>query len=124
MGITTKSGSNEWKFGALATWSAESLRSTRKSVYQRDNGAPNAGKIYTDRSGFEDDYFTYGAYASGPLIKDRLFIYASGEWTDRDFNQNQAVTAASRTASIGDNIKTPRWMTKVDWNINDNRPAQ
>lgn len=118
--ISTKAGSNEWKFGALTTWTPESLRSTRKSIYyQPDNGAPNAGKVYIDQSGFEDDSITYGAYMSGPLIKDRLFIYATGEWTNRDFNQNQAVTAAPRTAYISDENKTPRWMTKLDWNIND-----
>ncbi len=118
--ISTKSGSNEWKFGALTTWTPESMRSTRKSIYyQPDNEASNAGKIYTDRSGFEDDSITYGAYFSGPLIKDRLFIYATGEWTNRDFNQNQAVTASSRTAYIADEDKSPRWMTKLDWNIND-----
>lgn len=118
--VTTKSGSNQWKFGALTTWTPESLRSTRKSIYYpSDNHAPTAGKIYLDRSKFVSNPFMYGAYMGGPLIKDRLFIYATGEWSTNTATQNQAVTASPRTAYISDDIKTPRWMTKLDWNIND-----
>lgn len=118
--ISTKSGSNQWKGGALVTWTPESLRSDRKDIYyQQDNGAPNAGKIYWNQSKFESNPLTYGAYVSGPLIKDRLFIYATGEWEQDTFNQNQSVTAASRTAWISDKDKNPRWLTKIDWNIND-----
>lgn len=118
--VTTKSGSNEWKFGAFTTWTPESLRSTRKSTYYpTDNGASNAGQLYLNESTWSDDSITYGAYTSGPLIKDRLFIYASGEWTNRDYNQNQSQKASIPTAYIADSIKIPRWITKIDWNIND-----
>lgn len=118
--VSTKSGSNQWKFGALTTWTPESLRSTRKNIYyQADTGAQNAGKKYYNRSNFVSNPFTYGVYASGPLIEDRLFIYASGEWDKDNYAYNQAVGNAARTAYITDEIKKPRWLTKVDWNIND-----
>jgi len=118
--VSTKAGTNEWKAGALATWTPESLRSSRRNFYyQKDNGAPNAGEIYLDRSTFSSNPFTYGAYISGPIIKDRLFIYATGEWEQDTFNQNQSITASPRTAYISDKDKSPRWLTKIDWNIND-----
>lgn len=119
--ISTKSGSNEWKGGALVTWTPESLRSGRKNIrYEGDTGAPNAGQVYWNRSKFESNPLTYGANVSGPLIKDHLFLYATGEWEKDTLNQNLNVTAAPGTAYQSDRIRSPRWLAKVDWNINDN----
>jgi hypothetical protein len=118
--VVTKSGSNEWKAGALVTWTPESLRATRKSLYYApDTGAATAGQLYLDRSIIEDDNLTYGVYASGPLIKDRLFIYATGEWTDRQLNQGSARGASASGGYTENDTKSPRWLTKLDWNIND-----
>jgi hypothetical protein len=118
--VNTKSGSNEWKGGVLAVYEPEALRSSRKSsYYQLGTGSPQAGTIYQDRSQYESNPLTYGAYISGPLIKDRLFIYASAEWTQDHNKYNGSVLAPASTGSFTDNTKSPRWMTKINWNIND-----
>jgi len=118
--VVTKSGSNEWKFGALTTWTPESLRSGRKDIYYAaDTGAAVAGQRYSDRGAISDSSLTYGAYAAGPLVKDRLFLYVSGEWTQRNLDQG-SVRGGSATQGYTENeTKSPRWLTKIDWNIND-----
>ncbi|MEO5830540.1 MAG: TonB-dependent receptor [Rhodanobacter sp.] len=118
--INTKSGSNEWKAGVMAVYSPDSLRSTRKSsYYEMGTGSSKAGTIYQDRSQYESNPFTYGAYISGPLIKDRLFIYANAEWTQNHDKYNGSVLAPAVTGSSTDYNKSPRWLTKINWNIND-----
>lgn len=118
--VVTKSGSNEWKFGATATWSPESLRAGRRDIYYaNDTGASSAGLLYSDRGTISDNSLTYGAYASGPLIKDRLFVYVTGEWTDRNYDAG-SVRGGSPTQGYTETAyKSPRWLAKVDWNIND-----
>ncbi|MGN6226278.1 MAG: TonB-dependent receptor [Dyella sp.] len=118
--VVTKAGSNEWKAGALVTWTPESLRSTRRSIYYApDTGAAVAGQLYLDRSIVSDTSTTYGTYVSGPLIKDRLFLYATGEWTDRSLNQGSARGTSPVAGYSKYDNKSPRWLVKVDWNIND-----
>lgn len=117
--IVTKRGTNEWKFGGIATWSPKSLRGEQKNIYYPNNGTANDGLLYHKLSEREVDSYTYGLYAGGPIIKDRLFIYASGEVTEQDVN-----TVAARPGSASGyqelSYEIPRWMAKVDWNIADN----
>jgi len=118
--VVTKSGSNTWKAGALVTWEPQALRSDRKDLkYASDTGYDSAGTVYQNRSNWSDNPFTYGVYASGPVIKDRLFVYASGEWNDNISTFNDPVGNDPATGFYRDSEKKPRWMTKVDWNIND-----
>lgn len=118
--VVTKSGSNEWKAGALVTWTPEALRATRSSLYYEDGtGSALAGTRYLDRSIISDNSLTYGVYASGPLIKDRLFVYATGEWTDRQLNQGSQRGGSPVSGYSKNDLKSPRWLVKVDWNIND-----
>lgn len=118
--IVTKSGTNEWKAGALMVWEPEALRASRKYLYYpTDTGASSDGTVYRDKEGYSDNPFTYGVYLSGPIIKDRLFIYATGEWKQNNRTYNDPVNQNPATAYYVDERKTPRWMAKVDWNIND-----
>lgn len=119
--IITKSGGNEWKGGAQVVWSPQALRSTQRNIYYPD-GTGNAtdGLLYHNLSEREDSYLTYGVYGSGPLIKDRLFAYASAEYTDRDIQTVGTRTAVARTAATDAVLRTPRWLAKLDWYLNDN----
>ncbi|HET8897780.1 MAG TPA: TonB-dependent receptor [Rhodanobacteraceae bacterium] len=119
--VVTKAGSNQWKAGGVVSWQPESLRNTRKSIYYpNDTGATSDGTLYRDRSVVSDDSLTYGIYASGPLIKDRLFFYATGEWEDEQLNQGSAKGAAASQGWSENHEKSPRWLAKLDWNINNN----
>ncbi len=122
--ITTKRGSNEWKAGVAGYWEPQTLRS-----HPRNNRYPNTG-AYPDTDGTlyayntENQYWrtSYGAYLSGPLIKDRLFVYVSGEIEKREGNSvRYASTSPQRPDGWNDySYKMPRWVAKVDWNITDN----
>lgn len=117
--IVTKRGGNEWEFGGLITYTPSGLRSTYKNIIYPDNGTPSDGLIYQKRDEVSVDAFSYGVNASGPLIKDRLFFYAAGEITDQE---QVGVLARPGNASNGYQVSDydiPRWMAKIDWQIND-----
>ncbi|WP_105102126.1 TonB-dependent receptor [Microbulbifer pacificus] len=62
MNSTTKSGTNEFKFGS-------------SFYYDQDvSTAPNTFSADNDQDEFQQD--NYNIYASGPIIKDKLFFYA------------------------------------------------
>jgi hypothetical protein len=122
--VTTKRGSNQWKAGVAAYWEPQALRAD-----PRNNHYPNTG-VFPDTDGTlyayntDNNYWrtSYGAYFSGPLIKDRLFVYASGEIVKREGNSVRfASTSPSSPSGWNDySYKLPRWVAKIDWNITDN----
>ena len=63
MNATAKSGSNDWDFGLNTYYNDNRLR-TSPDTYSAANRVD------------EDTSTTYDVYASGPIIKDRLFFYA------------------------------------------------
>ncbi|RTQ89977.1 MULTISPECIES: TonB-dependent receptor [Stenotrophomonas] len=131
--VVTKRGSNEWKGGAYSTWSPESLRASPRNVYfantgfyGSDNPDPTKrtdGALYQYRKKNQSWTQRMGAYAGGPLIKDKLFFYANVELTKRE---GSSVASTSQTARGSSNAwrnyssKDPRWAAKIDWNISDN----
>jgi len=117
--VITKRGTNEWKGSVATYWEPAALRSTPKSIYYPENGSTQAGKIFTDRS-VNDRWISSSTVSlGGPLIKDRLFIYASAEATKQESVGNGSVLVAPSTRYQEQVIKTPRWLAKIDWNIND-----
>ncbi len=59
---------------------------------------------------------TEDAYVGGPLIKDKLFIFAAVEGERREGNSTGSVSAPFKTDYRYDN---PKWYGKLDWNITD-----
>jgi outer membrane receptor protein involved in Fe transport len=117
--VITKRGTNEWKGSVATYWEPEALRSTPKSIYYPNNGSTQAGKIFTDRN-VNDRWISSSTVSlGGPLIKDRLFIYGSAEATKQEGVGNGSVLVAPSTRYQEQVIKTPRWLAKIDWNIND-----
>ncbi len=118
--IITKRGTNEWQGGGMISWSPKSLRSDQLDIVYPDNGTANDGLIYHKLSERTVDELQYGVYVGGPIIKDRLFLYASGEWTDREISTPnvRGTPVATTWNEIG--VEIPRWLVKLDWNINDN----
>ncbi|MCH1909595.1 TonB dependent receptor [Stenotrophomonas sp. Y6] len=119
--IITKSGTNDFKAGAQLVWTPKDFRAHSRNIYYPSTGKlPNTdGLIYQHLSDQTTDSLTYGAYASGPIIKDRLFFYAGAEFEDQD---RTTVSTRSNTGTGYQkrNYEVPRWLVKLDWYINDN----
>lgn len=129
--IITSSGSNEWKAGGQVRYRPSSMAANAKDIYYGPNGRAdlawgNAGQIaqYQDEG---IDERAYSAYVSGPIVKDRLFFYAAGEFIQQSdglvrylaSSQNNVNTSLASGWREYD-YELPRWLAKLDWNITDN----
>lgn len=126
--IVTKSGTNDWTIGGAFSVEPAALRAKEKSSRYEDNGPDTVGtagkyRFYNDAN--TQNEISYSVYAGGPLIKDKLFIFVSGENTERD---RSAIRIANTGAGAGStnsqgwqvqNRQTPRGLLKLDWNITD-----
>jgi hypothetical protein len=118
----TKSGTNDWEFGATANWSPDGLQESG-SV---SRGRGGTGAVFADERNDEFSQMDYSISASGPIIEDTLFIYALVN--PRDVDNNFAWNSRSRTSPLGlaryyeressggDNLF---WGAKIDWDISD-----
>ena len=111
--LLTKSGTNEFKFGGAIEWAPSSLREPGKDVRTRAT-TTGGNPLYVYRSDNESDSLVYSAYASGPIIKDRLFFFAMVE--GRDNTVDTFSSLESQRSSNSD----PQALVKLDWNITDN----
>ena len=141
--IITKHGTNEWKGGVYAIYSPSSLRASPRSIFYDDTGMWSQsshyntatgnnplnwtdGTLYAYRAQNQSDSLTYGLYASGPIIKDRLFFYANAEMGKVDSEAVRYTRVGNLTPSNAaqgwseSTSKYPRWTAKIDWNITDN----
>ncbi|MBC3916631.1 TonB-dependent receptor [Undibacterium sp. CY18W] len=124
--ITTKSGTNNWEAGAGFTYAPNSLRATAKNILYPNTGAAankgTDGTIWNYKAG---DVFTekvYNAYISGPIIKDKLFMYIGAELNQTE--RQTARLASSNTTNnklgwLDEKSELPRYIAKFDWNITD-----
>jgi hypothetical protein len=113
-----KSGTNEWHFGAQYVYAPQDWRSGVDNTYYMNGLPPTpvAGRLYDP--GRDDGYWTstYDAYVGGPLIKDKLFVFASVEANDQGGHTVNNVDAGT---SQHYKVNNPKWYAKVNWNIND-----
>jgi hypothetical protein len=131
--LTTKSGTNTWEAGASFSIEPESLRATRKDSYYPNTGAPeNTGQTSsaaTDNTLYrrnQDNSRTekiYGVYVGGPIIEDKLFLFASAE--ARRIDREAVLGTRNGTTNLTqgweeNQDKIDRYLVKVDWNITDN----
>ena len=61
-----------------------------------------------------NDSMRYNLYASGPIIKDKLFFYALAQGTD---TETRSYGSTEQSMSKSD---APQFYVKLDWNITDN----
>ncbi|HEX7817176.1 TonB-dependent receptor [Dyella sp.] len=113
-----KRGSNEWHFGAQLLWEPAWARADQTDLhYARIPSSAPAGSLYQPRSRDNQWTTTVSAYASGPLIKDKLFFFIAGEFEkSRQQNVNEV---GNNNPATTNNYRSPRWYAKLDWNIND-----
>jgi hypothetical protein len=127
MNITTKSGTNNWEVGGSVSIEPNSLRSNAKSRFYPNTGAAeNAstdGTVYLDNSKNRRDRKTASVFVGGPLIKDKLFMFANVEGIRTDLENTRQFAdnpAAIRTGFQEQEDSTKRALLKLDWNITDN----
>ncbi|MBD9368542.1 TonB-dependent receptor [Xanthomonas sp. XNM01] len=109
--IVTKAGSNDWHYGGSVEWTPDWGREPGKDVRERDPDA--ADPLYVYRSDNASSSTVYSAYASGPLIRDRLFFFAIAEGR-RNTGDSFGALTSQRTSNT-----SPQGLLKLDWYIND-----
>ncbi|MCP1339976.1 TonB-dependent receptor [Idiomarina sp. M1R2S28] len=116
----TKSGTNMWEFAAVSYFEPAGLQE-EGSV---SRGSGGTGDVFRDNSINENDEYSISLSASGPIIEDKLFIYAlvnprseeSQFATESGDSQYQADSFFNESESSGgDNLF---WGAKIDWDIN------
>ena len=105
----TRSGTNEFKYGAEAVWEPSFLQTKGSDHYDAD------GNPYYIASHDEYDSSSLNVYASGPIIRDRLFFFALYE--ARDYQPINTTSTGNRI-NEGDS-DDGFWGGKLDWQIND-----
>ena len=131
--VVTKSGTNTWEAGAKWELEPDSLRSAPRDVYYPNTGAKeNAATdntIFRRNSDGSVTRRSYSAYVGGPIIQDKLFMFAALERKEADLgnvNRYSSTTGIPSSPSLGRTgwedrqDKSDRYLVKLDWNINDN----
>ncbi|GHC06035.1 TonB-dependent receptor [Thermomonas carbonis] len=106
----TRSGGNDFKGGLQVTIEPPAWVESPRDRYYSD------GKLLArDRTSRDDSaFYKTNIWASGPILKDRLFFFAMYE--QRDSNSKDIDTTQA-WITRGDN---GFWGGKIDWRLNDN----
>jgi hypothetical protein len=105
----TRSGSNEFKGGVEVTFQPSAWKTSADDHYYA-NGAPNVRSSH-DRSSFTKA----NVWASGPVVEDKLFLFAMYEQRDGNSGYTNAVGSTWTKSKSNNGF----WGTKLDWNITD-----
>ena len=113
----TKSGSNEFQAGVVATYSPDWLQDDAPNTFT-DSDAAYSTTGDSILSLNEDDYresYDASLYVSGPIIKDRLFFYAL--YQPRYYRN--ADTSVASQLRLDTSSKSPFFGGKIDFVIAD-----
>ncbi|AKC87122.1 TonB-dependent receptor [Pseudoxanthomonas suwonensis] len=110
LNAVTRRGSNEFDGGVTFTFEPAALESTAKDHYYDD------GNINVRSSRDHDSFMKANVWASGPVVKDRVFLFAMYEQREGNAGYTNAL-GSTWTETEGSN---GFWGAKLDWNITDN----
>ena len=106
----TRSGTNEFHAGAEFTMEPNAWASSAKDHFHKDGSIDERDRTSRDGSSF----YKMNVWASGALIKDRLFFF--GMYEQRDSNPRDIDTIQAWYTDSNNDF----WGGKLDWQINDN----
>jgi len=118
--VVGKRGTNEWHAGAQLIWEPNGLRADGQNSYYT-NGLPpqpKAGALYQPNRANTETSTTASIYAGGPLIKDKLFIFAAAE-VERQTGDAVSDVTLTQSPDRAYRYQLPRWYAKLDWNIDE-----
>ncbi len=105
-----KRGTNQWHFGGQVRWLPDFLEAGNQSQY-RPNGT------LQNYNGEDTNWETrYAAYIGGPLVRDKLFLFAAAQFTKKEGSTVGSVTSPNKLQWQRDE---PEYYLKLDWNLND-----
>jgi len=141
--ITTRTGTNNWEFGATASIEPNSLRAKSRDIYYSNvapsNGVLSAtaaaalartnGTLYRAREENTESEYLYGAYVAGPIIQDKLFMFLSAQTTRKDtgsVDSTNGIRVGGAPAGAWNETKkvVDRYLGKFNWNITDNHSLE
>ena len=111
---TTKRGTNEWKSGVSAYWDNSRFAARYPTVKNLDPQGikeSNLYTVYTSPSN-RNNNISYNAYTGGPLIKDKLFMFAMVEGRSNNWD------GYGQWGSNSGSDTSPHGLLKLDWQIN------
>ncbi|UNK49405.1 TonB-dependent receptor [Lysobacter sp. S4-A87] len=113
--VITKRGTNDFEAGGNIFWEPESLTETDPNLYYP------SGDLVEVNSRDKGSNTTASVWASGALVKDKLFAYGLLQYgmDDRDVYPG-TFDGVVGDRNYTDETKSPMWLVKLDWNINDN----
>ncbi|CAN7567228.1 TonB-dependent receptor [Pseudoxanthomonas sp. LjRoot143] len=105
----TRRGTNEFQGGIQSTLEPAAWRSTADDHYYAD-GSTNVLSSHDRQSWMKNN-----VWASGPVVKDKLFLFAMFEQRDNDASYTNALGSSWSKNESGNGF----WGVKMDWQIND-----
>lgn len=109
--LVTKRGTNTWKGGASVYYEPDSLRASGKNI--RDLNNPQDNNYISFSKARQQRDLSFNAYAGGPIIKDKLFVFGLVEGR-HDRTDTFSESSSTRTTST-----KPNGMIKVDFTPTD-----
>ena len=112
----TKRGTNDFHAGANLYWFPESLTEPNRDLTLSNPLHEDVGNLWVDNRKNNAWSVTTNVWASGALVKDKLFAYAlfSVFKQDADVWLNTESNINNRNLT-----RSNKWLLKLDWNIND-----
>lgn len=113
--VITKRGTNEFHAGGSVYYVPQPLQESSPDLYY------NNGLWVSNNSRDTGWELTGAAWASGALIKDRLFAYGLIQYGKTG---DDTWTSRFGTANLDSSSKRPQWLAKVDWMLNDSNSIE